>query len=129
MGIIPGPVGLGVFLAAVVVARIIQERALRKLDTHAKGRLVEGFSTFRLASLVPLAGLAAFYLAMTSIDSLTAGMLLAIYLPGMLLFTCVMQWLVHRKLRTMDIDPEYLRIYSLCRGLVLMAFAALLLSV
>jgi len=29
----------------------------------------------------------------------------------------------------MDIDPEYLRIYSLCRGLVLMAFAALLLSV
>jgi len=128
MGIIPAPVGAGVFLAAFIVARILQERALRRLDTHAKGRLVEAFSAFRLASLVPLAAVAAFYFLMTSIDALTLGMLLAVYMPAMLVFVGVMQLLVHRKLRVMDVDREYLRVYSLSRGLVLVAFVVLTLS-
>jgi hypothetical protein len=129
MGIIPAPVGIGVFIAAIVVTRIIQERALRKLDTLAKGRLVEAFSAFRIASLVPLAGVAALYFVMTSIDSLTLGMLLAIYLPGMLVFTVVMQWLIHRKLVALGVDREYLRVYSISRGVMLMAFVVMMLSV
>ncbi len=128
MGIIPPSVGFGVFLAAIVATRIIQERALRKLDTQAKGRLVEAFASFRLASLVPLAGLAAFYLVMTRLETVTLGMLLAVYAPAMLVFTLVMQLLVHRKLRAMEVDREYLRVYTASRTIVLLAFVVLLLS-
>lgn len=129
MSIIPAPVGLGVFIAAIVVSRIVQERALRKLDTEAKGRLVEAFAEFRLLSLLPLAALAAFYFAMSSLDGLAVGTFLAIFLPAQLVFLVVMQLLVHRKLKAASLDPQYLRVHSIARGVVLAAFVVLLLSI
>lgn len=128
MSIIPAPLGFAVFIAAFIGARIVQERALRKLDTEAKGRLVEVFSEYRLISLLPLAALAAFYFAMSSVDGLSVGTFLAIFLPAQLVFVVVMQLLVHRKLEATSIDPEYLRVHSISRGVMLAAFVVLLLS-
>ncbi|MCX4243469.1 hypothetical protein [Paraliomyxa miuraensis] len=128
MSIIPAPVGFGLFLVIIVATRIASERALRKLDTEAKGRLVEAFSSFRLASLIPLAAIAAIYLAMTQMDAMTSGLLLGIILPATLVFGVGMQLLVYRKLRGMDLDPAYLRVYSICRVAMLVGFVVLMLA-
>ena len=45
-------IGFVVFIAAYIAGRLISERALRKLDTEQQGRLVRGFSAYRIVSLV-----------------------------------------------------------------------------
>ncbi len=129
MPIVPPPVGMAAFLAAIIVSRIVQERALRKLSTEEKGQLVEAFSGLRLLSLVPLAALAGLYFLMMSLEALTTTMLLTIFLPATLLFSLVIQVLVHRRLRRLDLHPEYLRAYTIGRGCFLLGFLLLLLSI
>jgi hypothetical protein len=128
MHIIPPAIGFAVFVTTVIIGRIVQERALRTLSTEAKGRLVEAFAGLRLFALLPLAAIAALYFAMSSLDALTTQVMLAIYLPLVVVFTLVMQWLSHRKLQAMDLDPGYLRAYAIGRGVTLVGFGTLLLS-
>lgn len=128
MPILPPTLGFAVFVTTVIIGRIVQERAIRRLSTEAKGRLVEAFSGLRLAGLLPLAAIAGLYFLMTGLDAMTTQAMLAIYLPAMIAFTLVMQVLVHRKLRTMDLDPGYLRAYAIGRGVTLVGFGVLLLS-
>ncbi len=125
---VPTHVALGVFIAAMIVCRILQERALRRLSTEAKGRLVEAFSGYRMIALLPLAAIAALYFLMTSIDALTATTVTAIFVPASLGFAAVMQVLVYRKLKALAVDGEYLRTYSVCRAVMLTAFVVLLLG-
>ena len=129
MPIVPQPVGMAAFLAAIIVSRIVQERALRKLSTEEKGQLVEAFSGLRLLSLVPLAALAGLYFLMMSLEAMTTTMLLTIFLPATLVFSIVIQILVHRRLRRLDLHPEYLRAYTIGRACFLGGFLLLLLSI
>lgn len=126
---IPTPVAFGVFIAAVIVSRILQERALRRLSTEEKGRLVEAFSAYRIFGLLPLAAVAGLYFWMSSMDSMTTATMFAIYVPSALVFAVVMQVLIYRKLRALAVDPGYLKTYSVCRMLMLGAFVVLLLGV
>lgn len=129
MSIIPTPIAFGVFFAAVIAARILQERALRRLTTEEKGRLVEAFSAYRMIALLPLAAAAGLYFLMSSLDALTVGTMLAIYVPSSLGFAVVMQALMYRKLLALAVDPGYLRVYSVCRVLMLAAFVVLILGI
>src|SRR5690606_35117331 len=81
MGVLSPPVSLAIFFITFVVTRIVHERALRKLDTHTKGRLVEAFASLRVISLLPMAGLAAGYVAISMVDGLSMSTVLAIYFP------------------------------------------------
>lgn len=125
---IPTHVALGVFIAAMIVCRILQERALRRLSTDAKGRLVEAFSDYRMIALLPLAAAAGLYFLMTGLDALTATTVTMLFVPASLAFAAVMQVLVYRKLRALEVDREYLRTYSVCRAVMLVAFVVLLLG-
>lgn len=127
--IIPPPVAFGLCFTALIASRIIQERALAKLSTEAKGRLVEAFAAHRMVALVPLAAIAALYFAMASLDVLTTKTLLALYIPLVLLFVAGSQLYVHRKLRTLGLDPGYRRAHAIGRGLGLLGVAVLLLAV
>jgi hypothetical protein len=128
MPIIPPFIGLGIFMTTVIVGRIVQERALVKLTTEEKGRLVEAFADYRMVGLIPLAAMAALYFVMTGLDALTTATLFAIYVPAVLLFSLVFQYMVYRRLQSLKFDPAYLRAYSIGRFLTLVGFAALLLS-
>ena len=128
MPVIPPFIGLGIFMTTVIVGRIVQERALVKLATEEKGRLVEAFADFRMLALIPLAAIAALYFVMTGLDALTTATLFAIYIPAVLLFSLVIQFKIYRRLRAMQVDAGYLRAYSIGRVLSLIGFAALLLS-
>ena len=128
MPVIPPFIGLGIFMTTVIVGRIVQERALVKLATEEKGRLVEAFADFRMLALIPLAAIAALYFVMTGLDALTTATLFAIYIPAVLLFSLVIQFKIYRRLRAMQVDAGYLRAYSIGRVLSLLGLAALLLS-
>ena len=128
MAIVPAPLALGVFFTAMIVGRIVQERALARLSTEAKGRLVEAFSAHRMVTLIPIAAIAALYFAMASLDAITTQTLLTIYLPVVLLFVAGSQVYVHRKLRTLGLDPAYLRAHAIGRGLGLIGVAFILLA-
>lgn len=128
MPLIPTPVGLGLFFASVIAGRILQERALRRLSTEEKGRLVEAFSGLRMVSLIPLAAIAGLYLLMTSLEAVTVDLLLALYLPAMLLFVVLMQWMIRRRLQALRFDPEFQRAHGIGRALTLIGFGLLLLS-
>jgi len=128
VAIVPPPVAFGLCLTALIASRIIQERALAKLSTEAKGRLVEAFSAHRMVALIPIAAIAALYFAMASLDAITTQTLLTIYLPVVLLFVAGSQVYVHRKLRTLGLDPAYLRAHAIGRGLGLIGVAFILLA-
>jgi len=127
MGVLSPPVSLAIFFITFVVTRIVHERALRKLDTHTKGRLVEAFASLRVISLLPMAGLAAGYVAISMVDGLSMSTVLAIYFPTVLVMVAVMQVVVHRKMLALDVDREFLRVYSMCRVAMFVGFAALML--
>jgi hypothetical protein len=129
MPLIPAPVGLGLLFVTVIAGRILQERALRRLSTTDKGRLVEAFAGLRMVALLPLAAIAGLYFLMSNLDAMTVDLLLALYLPAMLVFAAVMQWTVRRRLQALDFDPEFQRAHGLGRALTLIGFGLFLLSV
>jgi hypothetical protein len=128
MQLIPAPVAFGLFFLVIVVNRILQERALRKLSTEQKGQLVEAFSGYRMTALIPVAAIAGLYMLMTQLEAVTTAVMLAVYIPAVLVFSLVLQVFVYRKLRTLKVDPEYLRVYVIGRGLMAVAFATMLLA-
>jgi branched-subunit amino acid transport protein len=128
MQLIPPAVGMAAFLTAIIVSRILQERALRSLTTEEKGRLVEAFSGMRLFALVPLAALAGIYFVVMGIDAQTTATLLTIYVPTALLVAICMQAVIHRKLHKLQVHADYLRAYTIGRVLVLAGFVLFFLS-
>ena len=128
MPLIPAPIGFGLLFSSVIVGRILQERAMRRLSTEEKGRLVEAFSQLRMVSLLPLAALTGLYFAMSSLDVMTLEFLLALFLPAMLAFALVMQWIVRRRLQALQFDPEFQRGYGLARAVSLIGLGLFLLS-
>lgn len=128
MQLIPPAVGMAAFLTAIIVSRILQERALRSLTTEEKGRLVEAFSGMRLFALIPLAALAGLYFVMMGLDTQTTATILTIYVPAALLTAVGMQAVIHRKLHRLEVHPDYLRAYTIGRVLVLVGFVLFFLS-
>lgn len=129
MPLIPTPVGLGLFFTSVIAGRILQERALTRLSTEDKGRLVEAFAGLRMVALLPLAAITGLYFMMSSLDAMTVDLMLALYLPAILVFALAMQWMIHRRLQALDLDPAFLRAHGIGRAMTLIAFGLFLLSV
>jgi hypothetical protein len=124
VNILPAPVGIAIFAITFVVVRIVQERALRKLDTETKGRLVEALASHRLFALLPMAGIAAGYVAVSMLDGLSMATVLAIYFPAVIVFVAAIQISVHRKMLALGIDREFMRVYSMGRIAMFVGLAA-----
>ena len=121
----PPAFGVALFITSFVIARIVHERALRRLSTEEKGRLVEAFSSHRIVMLLPIAAMAAMYFAVSRFD-LPMGTFLSVYIPAVLLFAAGSHVYVFRKLREIECDPEFIRQFGLSRVISLLGFASLL---
>lgn len=129
MPLIPPAVGFGALITAVIVARILQERALRSLTTEEKGRLVEAFAGFRMIALIPLAAVAALYFGMSSLDALTTTTLLTVYFPVLLVFMAAMHFAIRRKLLALGVHPAYVRAHAIGRALVFVGVGLVMLAI
>lgn len=127
VNVLPAPIAFVIFIVTFIAARIAQERALGKLDTQTKGRLVEAFASHRLVAMLPLAGIAAGYVAVSMFEGLSTATMLAIYFPAVLVMVAAIQLSIHRKLLALGIDREFVRVYTLCRIATFVALAAFVL--
>jgi hypothetical protein len=59
---------------------------------------------------------------------MTVEFLLALFLPAMLAFALVMQWLVRRRLQALRFDAEFQRSYGFARAVSLIGLGLFLLS-
>lgn len=121
------PLALGLFFAAIVVGRILEEKAIRRLTTEQKGQLVEAFTGTRLLMLVPIAALAASYVALAQVE-LDVAVVLAAHAAILLVFVVVTEILVRRRMSTLALPIDYLRLSGIGRTIKLTGMALLLLS-
>lgn len=128
VNVLPAPIAFVLFVVVFITARIVQERALGKLDTQTKGRLVEAFASHRLVALLPLAGIAAGYVAVSMFEGLSTATMLAIYFPVVLVVAGAIQLSIRRKLLALGIDREFVRVYTLCRIATFVGLAAFALA-
>lgn len=124
----PDMTALGIMVSAILVSRIIQERAVRKLKPEDIARLVTAFSGTRLLNLVPLAVLGAGYFWTAKHGGFLV--LLGTVLIALLLMIGL-QIATHRKLRALEVPVDYRRavLMASCVGwLGIIGFVGLLWS-
>lgn len=115
--------GFIALLAAVIVSRFISERGYRGLNSNQKLRLMDGFSSTRMYSMIPLLALVAgFWYLMTKTD-IDKQLVTTAYFGLLLVYVVVLAILNQRRLRTLEMPPEYRRIFMFAQAVTLVGVA------
>lgn len=126
------PLCVAVFLACIVISRILAERALRTLSPEEKVRLVDGFSGMRAYSLLPAVVIVVAALAVPQFFPGAPGWspllglgLVAAYMVGVHFF-------IARKLARLRLPADYIQRFLFARHLgnagVAVLFAGIILG-
>ncbi len=107
--------GMLVVLGSVVVARIIQERAFRKLEPEQKVRVMDAFSGLRMYSMLPLFVLLGVFLVTLRYARHLLVELQAAFFVLLLVHMVVMHVLIRRRLAAAKLPPVYARRLLLSR--------------
>jgi hypothetical protein len=104
-------IGFVVFIAAYIAGRMISERALRKLDTEQQGRLVRGFSAYRIVSLVGIILLVLLHYAARTLaaDGLLASM--AVFVGVLVAYLLLSSIYAFVKLKKLEMPETYINQY------------------
>jgi len=115
--------GFVVFIASIVISRMVNERAYRELDSETKVRLMDGFSKTRAYSMVPLLILIAAYWYLMTQVSANKQVLTAAYF-GLLIAYVVIRSIMNRtKLSQLKMPAKYVRMFSLSQVISLLGVA------
>lgn len=102
-----GTVGLVVFIASFIAARIINERALKKLEKEEAARLLKGFSRFRIYSLLGIVVIVVAYIAeplfLPGRKYLTPPVLMGVLVAFLLMTSAI----AFRKLKKLGMPDSY----------------------
>jgi hypothetical protein len=119
--------GIAVFAVAYTISRIIHERALRRLSTEEKARLIDGFSGFRIfTAVVVLLFVVLFFAGSYFFPELTATMSLG-FPVAILLILIFLNFITYRKLSELKIPESYIKTYLFSLALQYFGLAALFL--
>lgn len=107
--------GFVALMGAIVLSRIISEQGYRKLDAEQKVRLMDGFSTARAYSMLPLLLLIAgfwFLNSQTNIDKqyLTIG-----YFGLLIVYIIARVFLSQRKIAQLDLPRDFNRMFTIAQ--------------
>jgi len=98
-------IGLVVLLGAVVVGRVIGERALQNLSAEQKTRYLDAFSALRKYSLLPLIAFVLFVFAFPGRLPSWA------FVSGLLVYIVGYSILAIRKMRSIGLPRTYIQTY------------------
>lgn len=115
--------GFIVLLAAIVISRIISERGYRALNSDQKLRLMDGFSSTRMYSLVPLLVLIAGFWYLTTKTEINKQLVTTAYFGLLILYVVVRTILNQRKLLSLEMPPEYRRMFMIAQAVSLVGVA------
>jgi hypothetical protein len=115
--------GIIALFAAILVSRIVNERAYQKLAPDEKLRLMDGFSRTRAYSLVPLLiMIAVFWLLMTQ-TTLEKQVISVGYFGVLAAYVIVRSVLNRQKLIQLKLPAEYRRAFAIAQIVSLVGLA------
>ena len=100
-----------VLLAAVILSRVIRERGYRKLEPDAKIRLMDGFSSFRAYSMVPIVILIGGYWFLVTKANMNHRALTVGYFGLLFAYVAIYSIWVQAKLATLEMPADYRRMF------------------
>ncbi len=107
--------GLVAFLATIVVSRFINESGYRKLSNDEKLRLMDGFSSTRAYSMIPLFVLVGAYWFLMSQTEIDRNLISAAYFGLAITYIVVQIFLVQWKLAQLEMPIHYRKTFTLAQ--------------
>jgi hypothetical protein len=105
--------GLVVFIAALLISRVIRERALRNLEEDEAARLLQGFSGFRTYSLVAVLALVAVFFGISYAYPQQSFRTAQVFMGILVAFLLITGVIAFRKLKELRMPDAYLNSYLL----------------
>src|SRR5437763_10975877 len=103
--------------AAIIVSRIIMERALKRLGPDEKDCLLAAFSGYRIYSYVAILILMALYFASTRYLPQFNSKAAPLFLISSLVLIGVTSFLSYRKLKALNMPFHYIKSYLISLGI------------
>lgn len=128
--IIPYELALVIFIVLVLSSRWISVQAIKKLPPEKKAELVDKFSSYSFYGIIPIVVLLLVYYCLThyfpEIDfrKLTMG-----YTIAVLFVILVLQAISYRKLKSIGVSKDFLKMALISRFLSIAGIAMLLLAI
>lgn len=115
--------GFIALIFAIVVSRFISKRAYRELDSDQKLRLMDGFSSTRMYSMVPLLILVAAFWYLTTKTQLDKSLITTAYFVLLMVYVVGRTVLNQRKLLALEMPVPYRRMFMTAQAVSLVGVA------
>jgi uncharacterized membrane protein YiaA len=107
--------GFVALLVAMMISRIVSEKGYRRLDAEQKLRLMDGFSTTRAYSMIPLLLLIAAFWFLISQTQIDKRFLTVAYFALLLVYVVFRAILNQRKIKELDLPNDYNRMFTIAQ--------------
>lgn len=101
-------IGFIVFIATYIVGRIISERALNILSENERGKLLQGFSKYRIFSLVGIIVLVIVHYALQSSMPNSYFASMPVFIGALVLYLLINTVYAYKKLRNLEMPDRYI---------------------
>ncbi len=119
-------IGMVFLFAGIIISRIINERAMKKLTADEKVKLIDGFSGLRLYSIIPIVVVIGLFVVLNRYSTLSSITVFVIYISLLLFIVFALQMVVHKKLLSLEFPKSYLKMYHISRVFYLTGFGGFL---
>src|SRR5438874_2437971 len=109
--------GIIALVIAIIISRIIMEKALKHLSSDEKARLVDAFSRYRIYNYAAVLVLMVLYLASTKYFLRFNFIITPLFFISFLVVTSILSLLSYRKLKALNIPAGYIRSYLISLGI------------
>jgi uncharacterized membrane protein len=106
-------IGLVVFIAAYIGGRLISERALKILNENQKAKLVDGFSKYRIFSLIGVIALVILHFAVQSLMPNSYFASFHIFVGILVLYLLLSSLYSYNKLKNLEMPDKYINQFLL----------------
>ena len=103
--------GLIVLVAAVIISRVIMEKALKNLRPDEKVKLLDAFSGYRIYNYAAILILMVLYFGAMRYFPESTSAIAPVFLISFLLATVTTSVLTYRKLKSLGLPPQYVKNY------------------
>lgn len=115
--------GFVALIGAIIVARIINEKGYRKLDSEEKLRLMDGFSRTRSYSMIPLLALIATFWLFSTQTNIDRRYLSIGYFGLLIVYMVARAFLNQRKLVELGLPADYRQTFTIAQGISFLGVA------
>ena len=106
-----------ILIVAIIVSRIVSERALKQLSIEEKGTLLDSFSGYRLYNTVVILGLFVVYFAATNYFPQSYSTLTLIFIVLFFTVSITISVLSYKKLKSLNMPADYIKSFLIGLGI------------